>query len=424
MYKLVDFVTREKVAPRDLVFTGDKNPWEVMMDMELIKKKINKDYFISTPPSLAKYLALMPVQNPAEFVSLRENATPLIESKRLGARFGIKLLFKVEGKNPTGSFKDRGSAVDITVAKEMGAKAIILASTGNMAASCSCYAAAAQIPCFVIVPEDVPMTKLAQVIAFGGRIVQVKGTYNDAAELAYKSAKNHNFYLAGDYAFRVEGQKAAVFELMDQLAFHVPDRVILPVGCGTNMAAYLKGFEEYRSLGFIERLPKLVGIQASGANALVHSFRENLNSIIPLSQISTVASAIAVSNPLDGLKALQAIRKTSGEAFDVSDKEILEAQYLLSTEEGLFVESASASTLAYLLKKAKTGELFGETVICILSGEGLKDANVFLNSAIKPPMIYPEINEFTELYESNFFKSKTMNFLEKQMPRIVNDFYN
>lgn len=413
MYKIIDFVTKKEVKPSDLVFTGEKNPWEIVMDMEIIKSKINLDYFVSTSPRFAKYLPFMPIQNPAEFVSLRENATPLIESKRLGKRFGIKLYFKLEGKNPTGSFKDRGSAVDITVAKEMGAKGIILASTGNMAASCSCYSAAAKIPCFVVVPEDVSMNKLAQVIAFGGRIVQVKGTYNDAAELAHWSAKKHNFYLGGDYAFRVEGQKAGLFELIDQLNLHVPDRIIIPVGCGTNIAAYAKGLLEYQWLGLINKLPKLVGMEATGANSLVHSFRENLNEIIPLKKISTIASAIAVSNPLDGLKALEAIRMTNGEAEEVTDKEMLEAQYLLSKEEGLFVESASASTLAYLIKRASKGELAGETVVCILTGEGLKDANVVMKSAIKPPLIYPEVEEFTKLYESNFFSSKTMIFVEK-----------
>ena len=207
MYQLVDFQSKAAVSTDDFVFTGIDSPWEVMMDMQRIENNINKAHFSTMAPCLSKYLPLMPIAHPSAFVSLGESATPLVKSKRLAKRLGIDLYFKVEGKNPTGSFKDRGSAVDISVAKSLGAKGVILASTGNMAASCACYAAAAELPCFVLVPEGVPMGKLAQVVAFGGRIVQVKGSYNDAADLAYQLAKKMGFYLAGDYAFRVEGQK-------------------------------------------------------------------------------------------------------------------------------------------------------------------------------------------------------------------------
>ena len=413
MFKIVDYVTKSEVSPNDFVFAGEKNPWEVVMDMESIKKNINKDFFESARPRLSKYLPLMPIKNPGEFISLRENATPLIKSKRLGDKLGIDLYFKVEGKNLTGSFKDRGSAIDISVAKELGAKAVILASTGNMAASCSCYAAAAKLPCFVVVPEDVPISKLAQVISYGGKIIQVKGSYNDAAKLAYEIAKAHGFYLAGDYAFRVEGQKTAAFELLDQMSLRAPDRVVVPIGCGTNITAYAKGFAEYKWLGLVDKSPKLVGVQSTGANAVVNSYRNKSNHIEALAKANTIASAIAVPDPIDGLKALDAINSTGGEAYDVTDKEILEAQYLLATEEGLFVESASAATIAYLMKKKLVSDPANkETVVCILTGDGLKDPSVVLKSAIKPPTISPSLKEFTRLYENNFFASKTMLFVE------------
>ncbi|GAB4391383.1 MAG: hypothetical protein Tsb005_00930 [Gammaproteobacteria bacterium] len=412
MYRVIDFVTKTEVKPHDLVFAGEKNPWEVIMDLELVEQKINKDYFQSALPKLAKYLPLMPIRKPSAFVTLRENATPLIKSKHLGPELGIELYFKLEGKNPTGSFKDRGSAVDISVAKELGAPAVILASTGNMAASCSCYAAAANLPCYVVVPEDVAMSKLAQVISYGGKIIQVKGNYNDAAALAHEIAKTHGFYLAGDYAFRVEGQKTAAFEIVDQLLLQVPDVIVIPIGCGTNITAYAKGFAEYQQLGFIEHAPQLVGVQSTGANAVVNSFRQGLNTIEKLSHINTIASAIAVPDPIDGLKALDAIRHSGGEAFDVTDAEILHAQYLLSTREGLFVETASAATLAYLLKKLPNKKLVGKTIVCVLTGDGLKDANVLLKFAIKPPLITPTLQDFDRLYEHDFFISKTMIFTQ------------
>ena len=156
MYYLRDFVTKEKVNPTNMVFTGETTPWEVVMDLDDIKSKLNLEYFRQSPPSILKYLPLLPIKNQADFITLRESATPLSKAKKLGRSFGVDLMLKVEGKNPTGSFKDRGTAVEMSVAKEMGAKAIILASTGNMAASCACYASAAGIPCFTFVPEGGP----------------------------------------------------------------------------------------------------------------------------------------------------------------------------------------------------------------------------------------------------------------------------
>lgn len=414
MYQFVDFVTKQKVQPQGLIFTGETSPWELLMDLEAIKAKLNLDYFKIAPPGLSKYLPLLPVQNGSEFVSMREMATPLVRSKRLGKALGLDLYFKIEGKNPTGSFKDRGSAVDVSVAKEFAAKAIILASTGNMAASCACYAAAAKLPCFVLVPEGVPVGKLAQVIAFGGHIVQVKGSYNEAARLAESIARKMGFYLAGDYAFRVEGQKTAAFEIVDQLFFQEPEVVIVPIGCGTNIAAYAKGFREYRELGLTEHVPQLIGVQAQGAATVVQSYRQGKTTITPLECVDTIASAIAVPNPIDGVKALDAIYSTKGKAISVTDQEILQAQYLLSTEEALFVESASAAAFAALLKiTAENNEFLNKKVICVLTGDGLKDANVVLKAAIKPPTIYPDEREFWFLYQKHFFDSKNMIFADK-----------
>ncbi len=411
MFKIIDFVTKNAVKPRSLVFAGEKNPWEVVMDMDLIKSQLPED-FRETRPQLSKYLPFMPIQSKEQFVSLGETVTPLVRSQYFSGELGIDLYFKCEAENPTGSFKDRGSAVDISVAKELGAKAIVLASTGNMAASCACYAAAANLPCFVIVPEDVSLSKLAQVISYGGKIIQVKGNYNDAATLAHQSAEKHGFYLAGDYAFRVEGQKVAAFELIEQLNFNVPDAIVIPIGCGTNMTAYAKGFHEYQQLGLIQGMPQLIGVQSTGANAVINSYRNGWHHIEKLAKISTLASAIAVADPLDGVKALAAIRNSGGEAQDVTDREILQAKHLLSTKEGLFVESAGAATLAYLIKSAQQGRLSGKKVICVLTGDGLKDPSVVLKHAIKPPSIAPNLQAFTHLYKSSFFSSKTMSFSE------------
>jgi threonine synthase len=413
MYDIIDFATKKKVIVNDLVFTGEKSPFQINMNLDYVKQQINLDYFSSVAPCLSKYLPLMPIKKQINFISLRESATPLVKSKYIGKDLGIELYFKVEGKNPTGSFKDRGSAVDITVAKELGAKGIILASTGNMAASCSCYAAAADIPCFILVPEGVSLAKMAQVISYGGKIIQVKGTYNDAALLAYKIAKKKGFYLAGDYAFRVEGQKTAAFEIIDQLLFQTPDEVVIPVGCGTNIAAYYKGFQEYCSLGLIDEMPRLTGVQATGANPLVKAFKSN-SLIKEKEKIETIASAIAVPNPIDGVKALDAIKRTNGTAEDVSDHKMLRAQYLLSTKEGLFVECSAAATIAYLYEQHRKRNLKpGSKVVCILSGDGLKDPDTILKSAIQPPVIIPSESAFNKLFDANFFDNKNMFFCNK-----------
>lgn len=414
MYYLRDFVTKETVNPSNLVFTGETTPWEVVMDLDSIKSKMNLDYFRQSPPNLLKYLPLLPITQQAEFITLRESATPLIKSRKLGRNMGVELFLKVEGKNPTGSFKDRGTAVEISVAREKGAKAIILASTGNMAASCACYAAAAGIPCFILVPEGVPPGKLSQVLAFGGHIVQVKGTYNDAADLAYKIAVEMGFYLAGDYAFRLEGAKTAAFEVIDQMLFQVPDYLVVPIGCGTNIGGYYKGFMDYYRLGLIDRLPRIIGVQATGAQAVVNSFNEKRNDIQILPSISTLASAIAVANPIDGLKALEAINNTNGYAIAVTDNEILAAQHRMAKEEGIFAESSAAATVAGLQKLIDQGKIEShKKVLCILTGDGLKDPQVVLKAAIKPPTIYPQISEFNNLYQNGFFDGKSMVFVEK-----------
>ncbi len=410
MYQVVDFFTKQPVSPNSFVFTDSETPWEVLVDLDLAKQKLILEDFKRESPRLTKYLPLLPLKKPEDFVSLQEIATPLLRSKKIGHDLNIDLLFKLEGKNQTGSFKDRGSALEISVAKELGAKAIILASTGNMAASCACYASSAKIPCYILVPEGVPMNKMAQVIAFGGRIVQIKGTYNDAAALAEKIARKMNFYLAGDYAFRIEGQKTAAFELADQLAFDVPDVVIVPMGCGTNIAAYAKGFAEYLQLGLIKKIPQMIGVEASGADAIVRSFNQGAKTITPLKTINTIASAIAVPDPIDGIKALDAIYSTQGQAIAVSDQEILEAQHHLAKYEGVFAETSSAATIAAL---SKIKNLSGKKVVCILTGDGLKDASLVLKSSTKPLTIYPDENEFLRLYHTEFFDSNNMFFSDK-----------
>lgn len=409
MYHLVDFKTKQRVHPTNLIFTGENNPWEVVIDLNRVKTSIHLDYFRQEPPCLAKYLPLLPIKDPSHFVSLNEPQTPLIKSKSIGKSLNIDLFFKVEGKNPTGSFKDRGSAVDVSIAKEKKANGIILASTGNMAASCCCYATLARIPCFVLVPEGLPAAKLSQVIAFGGHVVQIKGSYNDAARLARSIAEKRGFFLSGDYAFRVEGQKTAAYELIDQLFFNEPDLVVVPMGCGTNIASYVKGFREYLQLGLIHRIPQLIGVQAEGACPIVNSYRSHLSTIEAVKQVNTIASAIAIDLPIDGTKALEAIYSTNGMAVAVSDEEILKAQLMLSVEEGLFTETSSAATLAALIKLNSQSDFKGKKIVCILTGDGLKDPTIILQAVMPPPAIDPNEQEVLSVIENILANQTNLN---------------
>ena len=410
-YRLRDFVTKEEVTPDNLVFTG-VNPWEVEMDLDRVKQQINWDYFSKAPPRTSKYLPLMPVSDYEAFNSLGSGATPLIKSISIGPALGVDVYFKLESQNPTGSFKDRGSAVEIATAREYGAKGMVVASTGSMAASVACYAANAHIPCFVFVPEGTPQTKLAQVIAYGGRVVQVKGNYGQTAALAQKVAAELGFYLAGDYAFRVEGAKTAAFELIEQLFFRLPHFVVIPMGCGTNLAAYYKGFREYQALGFTHRIPKLIGVQATGAPTIVRSFEQGIAEPTTLDHAETVARAICINHALDGRKALDALYATEGEAYALTDSEMLEAQYRLSKEEGLFVEPSCAATIASLAKLSRKYNLKDKRIVCVLPGTGLKDPSSILRIAIKPPSIDPDIKDFLTLYKHSYFESKTVSLFK------------
>lgn len=414
MYTLRNFITKQQVFPTNHVYCDGDIPWEVSMDLEVVRSKVNRDFFRQSPPILSKYFPFLPVKDYSSFVTLNEGGTPLLRSKVVGPSLGIDLYFKQETQNPSGSFKDRGSAVELSVARELGVRAISVASTGNMAASCSCYAAAARIPCFVFVPEGTPASKLSQSIAYGGKIVQVKGSYDDAARLAEQVALELDFYLAGDYAFRVEGQKTGAFELVDQLFYDPPAMVFIPMGCGTNITGYAKGFNEYLELGFIDKLPRLIGTQATGASSIVNAFEKGEKEITPLRSLNTLASAIAVKKPLDGTKALDALYQSNGRAIAVTDDETLRAQYELSRGEGLYVEASCATTLAALKKLvALEGPPQGR-IVCVLTGDGLKDPSPMLKIALKPPTIQPEVVEFIDLFNASHFNRSTVAFVSRE----------
>lgn len=374
-------------------------PLEVLYDYDYIRARLNRYSLKNSPLSALKYLDFYPIINARHLISLDEGGTPLFKLENLATQLGLKrLLLKDEGHNPTGAFKDRGSMVELSKAREHGARAIGVASTGNMAASVSAYAAKAQIPCYVLIPDGISIGKISQTLAYGARVIQVRGTYDDAARLTVEMASKHGHYLAGDYAFRAEGQKSQAFEMVEQLFWKPPDVVIIPMGCGTNLASIWKGFKEFKALDLIDYTPQMIGVQANGCSPIVDAFEARAEEVAPVARPDTVCSAIAAGDPIDGLKALQAIRESGGAAVALSDEEILSAQQWLAREESLFCEPSAAASLAavpILLDKGVLED--GQTILCVATGNGLKDPRAALKALPTPPSVEPLAEEIDRL---------------------------
>ncbi len=376
---------------------------DVEYDYEYIGGRLNKYALENSPLSARKYLDFYPINDLSTLVTLNEGGTPLHKSVNIQKKLGLKNLYiKNEGANPTGVFKDRGSLVELTKAREMKVKAVCCASTGNMAASVSAYAAVANLPCFVFVPEGTPIGKLSQTLSYGAKVIQVRGTYADCVKLCEQTAKKFNYYLAGDYALRGEGQKSIAFEIIEQLFWKVPDYVIIPVGCGTNLSAVWKGFKEFYKLGLIDKLPKMIAVQPETVPTIVKAFHDGKKRYHKVEKPLSVASAVGIGEPQDDIKVLRALRDSNGNAETATEEEILEASMLLSRKESLFVEPSAALGIACLPQLMKRGIIKeNDIVVCVTTGAGLKDPKSVLSILPDPPTL--EAN-FAEV--ENYFKNK------------------
>ena len=336
---------------------------EIIFDYSKLKKVVSN--LDSRDFNHARYIEFYPVKN---IISLKEGGTPLLRSKNIekALSFGFELYFKYEAENPTGSFKDRGSSVEISKALEFKAEKAVCPSTGNMGASVAAYSGIANLECVVFVPKDTIPTKIQQIMDYGGKVFRVKGNYGYAAELAMKAFKEHNAYLLGDYLYRREGTKSVGFELAEEID---ADYVFCPVGNGTLISAVWKAYKEFKALALVKKTPRLVGVQASGCSPVVKAW-ETGEEIKPVNG-KTVAVAIECGNPLDGKRALISIKESNGFAVSVNDKEIIKAMQLLDKKEALLSEPAGAASLAGLLKTKEQVEK-GSKVVCLITGHGLK----------------------------------------------------
>ena len=338
---------------------------EVVFDYRKMKKAVGK--FKSRPFNHSRYLELYPVK---KLVSVQEGATPLVRSKNIEKGFGLKfeLYFKYEAQNPTGSFKDRGSSVEIAKALELRGKHVICASTGNMGASVAAYSAMANLKCSIFTPRDAPAVKMEQILAYGADVYHLAGDYTMAANLVEHIKRDHVYHLAGDYLWRREGTKSVGFEMAEQLKGI--NYVVCPVGNGTLISATWKAMKEFKTLGLIGYKPRMVGVQATGCAPLCNAMSGKSGKIRPVHG-HTIATAIECGDPLDGPRALKALKESKGFCEKVNDMEILKTRELLATQEGLFAEPAGAVALAGILKARKRIKS-GSRVVCLVTGHGLK----------------------------------------------------
>jgi threonine synthase len=328
-----------------------------------------------------EYRELLPVTDDTPVITLHEGGTPLLPAPRLSARTGCEVYLKIEGANPTGSFKDRGMTVALSIAVQAGARAVICASTGNTSASAAAYAARAGITCAVLVPKGkIAIGKLAQALVHGARLLQIDGSFDDCLELARKLAIDYPVALVNSVnPDRLQGQKTAAFEIADVLG-DAPDIHCLPVGNAGNISAYWMGYQEYHRIGLATKAPRMFGFQASGAAPIV--LRE------PVLKPQTIATAIRIGNPASWTLAEQARDESGGLIDAVTDRQILAAYRIIAREEAVFGELGSSASVAGLLACAADGRIpRGSRVVCTITGNGLKDPDWALSGAPAPATI-------------------------------------
>ncbi|MGD9572635.1 MAG: threonine synthase [Thermoleophilia bacterium] len=326
-------------------------------------------------PLIERYREFLPVTDATPVVSLGEGGTPLVPLPRLSERLGLSVHAKFEGMNPTGSFKDRGMTMAVSKAVEEGATAVICASTGNTSASAAAYAARAGLTVAVVIPEGkIAAGKLAQALVHGAKVLSLDGSFDDALRVVRGLVERHPISLVNSLnEYRIDGQRTGAFEVCDDLG-DAPDALCIPVGNAGNISAYWLGFQAYREAERSRKLPRLYGFQAAGAAPLVDGG--------PVAAPETIATAIRIGNPARGQQALDAMSESGGDVAAVTDNEIMEAYALLASLEGVFCEPASAASVAGLLKRAASGDLKkGDTVVCVLTGHGLKDPDTAIMNA-------------------------------------------
>ena len=364
---------------------------------------------LSSARTVWDFLPLLPVENKENIVSLGEGGTPLVPALRMSAAMGTQLLLKDETRNPTCSFKDRPNTVGISVARELGINTVAIASTGNGGASLAAYAARANMKCYVFIPEATPAGKVVQSAAHGATIVRVKGHYSNPYQLALEASQHFGWAnLTSTYLnpFTMEGDKTIAYELHMQTNGVVPDWIVVPLGAGAMLSGIYKGYQELQRFGFVNKLPKMIGVQAAGCAPITRAFEEGREKVDEWQNPKTVAGGIC--DPLsgyakDGTRTLRCIRASGGVGITVTDEEIMTTLAELAQQEAIFCEPAAAAAAAAAKALAGRGVIRqGETVVSIITGHGLKDTEIIAEGQVSTGVVSPDLEEFRRVYMNHY----------------------
>jgi len=392
----------ETYDPDRLIYTcpnheGVKGILEVTYDYDRVAERFDGP-LDGQIDSQWKYRAFLPVADDSEPITLGEGGTPLLDAPRLGDELDVDLRVKDDGRNPTGVLKDRATSVSLTKTREFGHDVVTCASTGNAAASLAGFAARGGLDCRLFVPGDAPEGKLAQPLVYGADVLGVEGSYDEAYDLSMAVTEQFGWYNrnAAVNPFQVEGKRTVGHELAEQTQEDLPDWLVFSMGDGCTIAGGWKGFREFRDLGFVDDAPKMLGVQAAGASAIHDAYKEHDD----VDEVAdTVADSIAVGRPRNTVKACRALAESGGDSVLVSDEEILAGEALLGRTEGIYAEPAGAAPVAGLQKAREEGIIgAGESVVVVVTGNGLKDTESAMRAAGEVERIAPEIGDVIERY--------------------------
>lgn len=386
---------------------GDDGILDVLYDYDSIKRQFDKEFLLqSNDRSIWRYRPLLPINPEVAVPRLSIGWTPLYHAPRLSSDLGLKTVWvKDDGRQPTGSFKDRASAIALVKAGEIGAEIITTASTGNAAAALSGLCASMQQANVIFVPETAPQAKIAQLLVFGSRVFLVKGTYNEAFELCLKASRTYGWYNrnTGFNPYMTEGKKTAAYEICEQLDWKAPDRIFVSVGDGCIIGGLHKGLKDLFALEWIDKMPKLMGVQAAGSNYMYTAWKNREDIITkPPINAQTVADSISAGLPRDRIKALAAVNETGGAFICVEDDDILGAIPELARSTGVFAEPAGAAAYAGLVKAVEQQLVSGdETIVILNTGNGLKDVAGAMQAAdlagTKPFYVEPDLDALRQV---------------------------
>jgi threonine synthase len=379
-------------------------PLEADYDYDDIARNISRDRIAAGPPSIWRYVDLLPVSADTPRVDLGAGFTPLVPAPRLGAELGIAdLWLKNDTVNPTFSFKDRVVSVALTKAREFGFEVAACGSTGNLANAVAAHAAKVGMDACVFIPADLEQGKIVSTAVYGAKIVAIKGNYDEVNRLCAEIADAYPwaFVNTNVRAFYSEGSKTLAFEVVEQLDWTYPDHVVVPIGSGSQIVKVRKGLEELHTVGLMPSPPHTMvhGAQAVGCSPVAQAFRDGVDHVRP-QKPDTIAKSIAIGNPADGLYALRSVRETGGRIDIVTDGEVVEAMFLLARTEGIFTETAGGVTVGVLAKLARDGVFEpGERVVALITGMGLKTIEHVVGQAKPTVTITPSLDEFEEKVE-------------------------